>query len=202
MSSDPEPPRLVVLCGARQPSGDPQLSSVLERSSADAWEHDPEAVRRAFDAWRIAVAMQLPAPLHEALARLQQSRTARRCALITRSIDGLLQKASAEHVIELQGSLFRLRCAHDPRHPRVGIFGAQRCDRGCGICGAPLRPDVSLAGTLPTALQAARSALAGCELALLVGASTDPLVEALPPGVQRLELDPEPAVSLVHQLAW
>ncbi|HHO54492.1 MAG TPA: hypothetical protein ENK18_27370 [Deltaproteobacteria bacterium] len=194
--------RLAVLCGPRLSKREPHRTfSPFVRPTPDAIRRDPDGVRQHLDAWRTAVATQLPGPLHEALARLQQSRTARWCTLITRTIDGLLQKAAAEHVIELEGSLFRLRCLQDRSHPRVEIFGAQRHLRPCGICGGPLRPDVVLPGEPLLALDDARRALSTCDLALLVGLDTDPVLEALPPGIQRLVIDPGPAVSLVHQLA-
>lgn len=144
---------------------------ILEVATPEAWERDPALVRSFYDGRRIACAPVLPNDGHFALARLQHALGVKRCTLITQNIDGLLQKASAEHVIEMHGSLFRLRCSAQAEHPRVGVFGAQNPDQCCRSCGAPMRPDVVWFGELPYQLEAIEEAVRSCDLFISVGTS-------------------------------
>jgi NAD-dependent deacetylase len=144
------------------------------------WADDPELVRCWFDERRMALAPVLPNPAHEALARMQHALRAKRCTLVTRNRDGLLQKASAEDVLEMHGSLFRLRCSDHDQHPRVGVFGRQPRGRCCAVCGASLRPDVVLVGEEPQELDRIRAAVRACDVFMTVGASADsPLMREL-----------------------
>jgi NAD-dependent deacetylase len=92
--------------------------------------------------------------------------------LITQNVDGLHQAAGSRHVLELHGSLRRVRC--------TGC--ADKADRGyeelpelprCSHCDALLRPDVVwFEEMLPAATwrEAAR-ATAACQCFLVVGTS-------------------------------
>lgn len=142
-------------------------------ATAATWREDPELVRSWFDAQRLACATSLPNAAHEVLARLQHALGVRRCTLATWNLDGLLQKASAEDVIELRGSVFRLRCDAHADHPRSGLFGPQPRDRRCARCGGPLRPDVIWREEPPTDLPRLLGAIDEAELLLIVGASPD-----------------------------
>jgi NAD-dependent deacetylase len=92
--------------------------------------------------------------------------------LITQNVDGLHQRAGSTGVLELHGSLLRVRCAAGCPEPR-----AWPDDAGgpppCPGCGAPLRPDVVWFGEAlpPEALAAAWEAARGCEVFLSVGTS-------------------------------
>lgn len=142
-----------------------------ELARLEAWQTRRADVIAYYDARRIAAAPVLPSEAHEALARMQHALTARRCTLVTENIDGMLLKASAERVEELHGSLYRLRCAADPAHPHLGIFGAQNPDATCRTCGAPLRPDVVWPSEPPVGLEAVREAVKACDVFLAVGSS-------------------------------
>src|SRR5687768_2400242 len=137
----PAPNGVFVLCGGGvSKASEPGPQGVFD-GITEAWASDPERVRCWFDEQRVALAQAMPNPAHEALARMQHRLGAARCVLATWTTDGLLHKASAEDVIELHGSIFRLRCAASVDHPRVGAFGRQPRRARCP-CGAPLRPDV------------------------------------------------------------
>ncbi|MCA9569630.1 MAG: NAD-dependent deacylase [Myxococcales bacterium] len=174
--------RVVVLSGAglSKASGIPTFRDaeglwegheVTEVATPEAWARDPATVRRFYDERRIACAAVMPNDGHFALSRLQHALGVKRCTLITQNIDGLLQKASAEHVIEMHGSLFRLRCADHREHPLVGVFGAQNPSAMCKVCGAPLRPDVVWFGEIPYDMDAIQHAVEGCDLFISVGTS-------------------------------
>lgn len=174
--------RVVVLSGAglSKASGIPTFRDaeglweghdVTTVATPEAWEATPDRVRRFYDERRIACAPVLPNDGHFALSRLQHALGVKRCTLITQNIDGLLQKASAEHVIEMHGSLFRLRCSADVEHPMVGVFGPQNPDATCRICGAPMRPDVVWFGEIPYHMDAIEKAVRSCDLFISVGTS-------------------------------
>ena len=128
--------RIVVLSGAglSKPSGIPTFRDadglweghdITEVATPDAWFRDRELVRTFYDHRRVACANVLPNPGHDALAALQHNLGAKHVTLVTQNIDGLLQKASAEDVIEMHGSLWRLKCERDDAHPRIGVYGPQ-----------------------------------------------------------------------------
>lgn len=144
---------------------------VTEVATPEAWERDPDLVRRFYDERRINCASVLPNEAHFALSRLQHAVGTRRCTLITQNIDGLLQKASANDVIEMHGSLFRLRCEASVDHPRVGVFGPQNPSATCKICGAAMRPDVVWFGEVPYDLDRIHEAVTTCDLFISVGTS-------------------------------
>lgn len=107
------------------------------------------ACQRAFDANPARVldfheqrrAKVLACPPHRGhlhLARLQQARPG--VAVITQNTDGLHQRAGVRDVVELHGSLWRLRC---PRHGKVeDVAAGAYARRTCAQCGAALRPDI------------------------------------------------------------
>lgn len=162
------------------------------------WATDPGGVIDQADAMRMATAPTMPSAAHEALARLQHAMGAGRCILITREVSGLLQKAAAADVLELDGSLWRLRCADDADHPRVGVFGAQPRGKRCAVCGGALRPDVVLPGEPPDMMAEAREAVRRSRLVLAVevSASDQPmqalLGEARRAGVRTWAVHPAP----------
>lgn len=144
---------------------------LLKVATPQAWRDDPETVRRFYDERRVSCAPVMPNDGHFALARLQHALSVKRCTLVTQNIDGLLQKASAEHVIEMHGSLFRLRCEADPSHPVVGVFGAQNPTASCKICGKAMRPDVVWFGEVPYQMDTIDAAVRACDLFISVGTS-------------------------------
>src|SRR5688500_2367966 len=99
-------PSLVAVCGRLcEPPPRP------DRGPLPAWSADPDLVRAVHDDLRYACAVTLPTAAHEALARIQHLLGPERCTLATTATDGLLHKASAEDILELRGSVFRLACA-------------------------------------------------------------------------------------------
>lgn len=174
--------RVVVLSGAglSKASGVPTFRdadglweghAVEDVATPEAWLRDRTLVRRFYDGRRIACASVLPNEGHAALARLQHALGTQRCTLITQNIDGLLQKAGAADVIEMHGSLWRLRCEASPHHPSVGVFGAQNPEARCALCHALLRPDVVWFGEMPYDLDRIEAAVTRCDVFLSVGTS-------------------------------
>lgn len=152
-----------------------------ELATPEAFQRDPGLVWEWY-AWRRELAGRAePNPGHFALAEMERRVPA--FTLITQNVDGLHQRAGSVNVLELHGSLARIKCSQE------GTIVANWPETGesppaCPSCGAPLRPDVVwfgealAAGTLETAWEAARL----CDIFFSIG--TSGLVE--------------PAASLAH----
>jgi NAD-dependent deacetylase len=133
-----------------------------------AFDRAPGKVWDFHDKRRAAVGACQPNPGHHVVARIQAD--APRTTIITQNIDGMHQRAGAKDVIELHGSLWRVRCddcrtvkpdASVPMNPR-------KC-----TCGAFFRPDIVwFEDSLDVAvIRRAEEALAGCDLLVSVGTS-------------------------------
>lgn len=164
-----------------------------------AWKRDPTLVRRFYDLRRVAAAKAEPNAAHAALTRLQRQWGPERVVLVTQNVDGLLTRAGAPSVIEMHGSLHRLRCEAREDHPRVAVSGPQDPEGECGLCLAPLRPDIVWFGETPHALGRISEAVAACTWFLSVGTSgvvypaAGYVEQAAWSGATCLEINPEPA---------
>ncbi len=84
---------------------------------------------------------------HQALARLQEICRAKRLTVITQNIDGYHSRAGNASVLEVHGTIHRLRCQRrcgfsaDWEESAVAPFA-------CPRCGAAVRPDVVLFGEM------------------------------------------------------
>ena len=131
---------------------------------------DPRKVWEMYDELRTRIAAALPNAGHQALAALAGGRAV---TLVTQNIDGLHQRAGSKRVLELHGSLWRLKCMRcgdlkeDARAPLPAL------PPRCAACGTVLRPDIVLyTESLPEdALTGAWKAAQRCDLMLVVGTS-------------------------------
>lgn len=215
----PLPPdaRVVVLSGAglSKASGVPTFRDadglweghrVEDVATPAAWTRNRELVRRFYDLRRNACARVEPNPGHLAMARLQQTLGPARCALITQNIDGLLQKGGCPDVIEMHGSLWRLRCEYDEHHPRVPVHGDQDPQARCEDCGALLRPDVVWFDEMPYELDRIEEVVIRCTVFLSVGTSGVVYPAAGLSAVARrmgahcIEVNPVPSGSSFHEV--
>jgi NAD-dependent deacetylase len=145
--------------------------SIEEVATPQGFARDPLLVWRFYDARRRQGSTCKPNKGHLALARLEREMKGR-FTLITQNVDGLHAMAGSRRILELHGSLWRVRCtrcgfaSEDRRVPLPEL--PPRC-----ACGALLRPDIVWFGEpldeaiLGKAWQAAQS----CELFLVVGTS-------------------------------
>jgi len=155
-------------------------------------------------AWRRhKVAEARPHPGYFALVELEALVPS--LAVVTQNVDGLHAIAGSRDVVELHGSLRRVKCL-DRHHPFVGELPEGGADAEtdpppCPVCGSPLRPDVVWFGEmLPEgAVERAWTLAAECGVLLLVGTSGTvwPAAE-LPHVAQRvgarvIEVNPEPS---------
>lgn len=208
---DTPPDRVVVLVGAglSAASGVPTFRDadglwegydVTQVATPEAWDRDPPLVRRFYDERRSACTQVEPNPGHTALARLQRSWGVDRMLLVSQNIDALLSKAGALEVLDMHGSLWRLRCEHDEQHPVVPVHGDQDPDARC-TCGGRLRPDVVWFGEMPRFMARIGQALSACDTFLAVGTSgvVYPAAGfgevARREGAHTVELNPQPSGS-------
>lgn len=166
-------------------------------ASTDAWRADREAVMRFYDARRLNCVAIQPNDAHEGLARLQHRWGARRLTLATTSIDGLLAKAGAVDVLEMNGSLWSICCEADFAHPHLQVAGPQRRERKCSVCQSAMRPDVRWPGEPWRHLERLREVCTEADTVLVVGADLhDPVVDCLAAaraaGARCVEINPIP----------
>lgn len=188
---------IVALTGAgiSTPSGIPDFRSEgkglwakdepLEVASQSTFRTHPEKFFEWFRPLAGSIFEAKPNSAHEALTLLEKNHKLR--AIITQNIDILHQKAGAERVIEMHGTLATLTCTQCYR--KVGYQGYLTgfIEKGtlpyCPNCNAILKPDVILFGEqLPQrAWQEAQTEARQCDLMLVIGSSLEVLpVAGLP----------------------
>lgn len=166
-------------------------------ATPEGFARDPLRVWRFYEARRMQIAGVAPHPGHRALADYAARHPG--LVVVTQNIDGLHQAAGLGDVIELHGSLMRVRCTREggAREDRRVPFPSlpPRCD-----CGAMLRPDVVWFGeALPEAAFArAHEAARRAALFLVIGTSALVYPAAGLPAVASaagawvVEINPEP----------
>lgn len=168
-----------------------------------AFDLDPERVWDFHDLRRQKVAEVEPSGAHRIIARVQEECPGAR--IVTQNIDGLHQRAGCSDVVELHGSLWRLRCA--ATGSIVENFEVPLAERRCsGDCY--WRPDIVWFEDLMNreALWAAERALRQCDVLISIGTSgvVYPAAElpriATERGTPSVEINPEEtAVSGLYQ---
>lgn len=162
-------------------------------ATPEAFRRDPDLVWRWYAERRRAVLGVEPNEGHRALARLEGR--VERFSLVTQNVDGLHARAGSREVIELHGSILRVRCLNSCVIYTAGaattpeaeaVFAADTPPR-CPHCGDLLRPDVVWFGeSLPdAAIEAAVAAAENCNLFLSVGTSTVVYPAAMLPDAAR-----------------
>lgn len=138
-------------------------------ASPAGFARDPELVWRWYDARRRQVLAAEPNPAHAAIAELERLFPA--FLLITQNVDGLHQRAGSRQVIDLHGSILRVRCQRSGREwedRRLLDIFPLTC-----TCGALLRPAVLWFGETydPDKMQQAIAAVRAAEHVLVIGTS-------------------------------
>ncbi|HET7464854.1 MAG TPA: NAD-dependent deacylase [Longimicrobium sp.] len=155
-------------------------------------------------AWRRQKVMEAePHPGYLALVELEPLVPG--LTVVTQNVDGLHAIAGLRDVVELHGSLRRVKCL-DRHHPFAGALRdeggeAETDPPPCPVCGSPLRPDVVWFGEMlpERAVERAWALASGCDALLLVGTSGTVWPAAELPHVARragarvIEVNPEPS---------
>jgi len=133
-----------------------------------AFERDPEKVWDFHDERRKTVSSCEPNAGHRVIAEVQKRQPG--TVIITQNIDGMHHRGGATDVVELHGSLWRVRC--DPERIVRADRTVPMAPRTCS-CGGYWRPDIVwFEDPLDHGnLQRAREALEACDLLVTVGTS-------------------------------
>jgi NAD-dependent deacetylase len=133
-----------------------------------AFDRDPEKVWDFHDKRRAKVGACEPNDGHRIIADVQRERAG--TSVVTQNIDGLHRRSGAIDVVELHGSLWRVRC--DKEHIVRDDTSVPMSPRQCS-CGAYFRPDIVwFEDSLdPRTLRRAHELLESCDLLVTVGTS-------------------------------
>src|SRR3954468_12571672 len=170
------PRRVVVFTGAgvsaesgiptfRGPGGLWRNFRSEDLATPEAFARDPQLVWEWYESRR---GLLRDAPTNAApreIAKLEDA------VFVTQNVDALHARAGSRDIIELHGSLFRVRCTRErTTHDHAGAFDSvpPHCK-----CGALLRPDVVWFGEMlpPPALERASREISECDLLLVIGTS-------------------------------
>jgi NAD-dependent deacetylase len=175
-------------------------------ATPEAFERDPALVWSWYDWRRQLIARCEPNPAHRAIAALEAGVTG--LLLITQNVDGLHRKAGSRNLVELHGSLWRVRCLSDGTITENAETPLASIPPRC-VCGGLLRPDVVWFGEpLSTeAIRQAYDAAESCDLMLVVGtsalvqpaASLPTIAKAHGAYVVEVNLDPTPVSPLADE---
>ncbi len=166
-----------------------------EYACQDAFDADPNKVLDFHEQRRGRVLACQPHAGHMHLAALQAAHPG--LSIITQNTDGMHQRAGAREVVELHGSLWRMRCA---RHGAVEDLGAAVYEnRDCGLCGGLLRPDITWFADAVNAAVFARAQQLIEEAELFVAVGTSGIVYpaaglvpvAARSGARMIEINPD-----------
>jgi NAD-dependent deacetylase len=133
-----------------------------------AFDKDPRKVLQFHELRRQAVLKCRPHAGHQAIAQLEKKYP--QVAVVTQNTDGMHQRAGSEKVIELHGSLWRLRC---PQHGLREDIGEKFKSCTCEECGSWLRPDIVWFGDMleSRVIREASAAIESCDLFVSIGTS-------------------------------
>jgi NAD-dependent deacetylase len=139
-------------------------------ATPEAFARHPELVWEWYDWRRSLISKAQPNPGHCAIAGFE--RRAPKCTLITQNVDGLHQRAGSQSVVELHGSIWRLRCTVCNREWSDETVPLAHLPPTCS-CGGLARPAVVWFGeSLPAqAWCRAEQAAKSCDVFLVVGTS-------------------------------
>lgn len=173
-------------------------------ATPQAFEQNPNLVMDWYRWRKQLVSGAAPNPGHTALAQLE--RLIPRFTLVTQNVDGLHEQAGSRDIIELHGSLQRLRCSAAGCRFTTREWPVETELAHCPECGNLLRPDVVWFGEMlpQDALQAALDAAHHCDIFFSVGTSgvVEPAAslpyEALRAGAVVVEVNPQPTPLSIH----
>jgi NAD-dependent protein deacetylase/lipoamidase len=143
-------------------------------ATPEAFENDPRLVWEWYDWRRQMVAQARPNPAHDVLARWTDERPG--FTLITQNVDGLHEKAGAERLVRLHGSIWHVRCWQPceagQRDWRDETVPLPTLPPRCPHCGGIVRPGVVWFGESLDPEDVARATDAtACEVFLTIGTS-------------------------------
>lgn len=148
---------------------------------------------------------------HRIVAALERER--RGVCVLTQNVDGLHRLAGSRNLIEIHGTIHRLRCTECPHARNVPDFSDMMIPPACPLCGGVLRPDVVLFDEMLPAREIVRleGVLShGVDLVVSIGTTSvfpyiaGPVWWAREVGVPTVEINPgdtEVSAIVMHRLA-
>jgi NAD-dependent deacetylase len=166
-----------------------------EYACQEAFDRDPEKVLKFHELRRQSVLACAPHAGHTVIAELEKKHP--RVIVVSQNIDGMHQRAGSKQVIELHGSLWRVRC---PSHGIFQDMGEKFENYKCTQCGSWLRPDITWFGDMldQDVITEATIVIRQCDLFISIGTSGVVWPAAGFPKVARehgaycVEINPEP----------
>lgn len=145
--------------------------SAEELATLEGFKRDPASVWNWYAERRQAALGVQPNAAHLALAEIE--RRAPAFDLITQNIDGLHQRAGNQRVIEVHGSLARVKCLEHGHTLDSWPETGRDVPPLCTICQSKLRPDVVWFGELlpEEAWSRALQAASACDIFFSIGTS-------------------------------
>jgi NAD-dependent deacetylase len=141
-----------------------------ELASPQAFDRDPQLVWEWYNWRRKLLFTKRPNAAHEALVQLETRLP--NFWVITQNVDGLHAAAGTQHLSEIHGNIWKVRCTQcqniTPNHDVPLPFPPS-----CSACGGLLRPHIVWFGeSLATEdLEQSYSALQRCDMLLIIGTS-------------------------------
>ncbi|XP_033214689.1 NAD-dependent protein deacylase sirtuin-5, mitochondrial-like [Belonocnema kinseyi] len=167
-------------------------------ATPEVFASNPSLVWEFYEYRRTVAAQAKPNKAHEAIAEFQKrlSKENKIVSIVTQNIDGLHQRAGAENVLELHGSLYKTRCTKcknveqneslpicpalegkgspDPKalSSDIPVEDLPRCEKQ--DCGGLLRPHIVWFGENldKDVLRKAYEAVETCDACLVIGTSS------------------------------
>jgi NAD-dependent deacetylase len=117
-------------------------------ASQDAWQRFPDRVNNFFNHYRALAHAARPGIAHQTLHAWEIRRFFPspffQFKLLTHNFDGLHQLIGSEQVIELHGSIWRMRCGVCQQIIELTPFRNMPLPKSCDLCDGRLRPDITL----------------------------------------------------------
>jgi NAD-dependent deacetylase len=167
-----------------------------EYACQKAFDRNPQKVLKFHELRRQSVLQCKPHRGHFAISELE--RKFPHVTVVTQNIDGMHQRAGSRQVVELHGSLWRLRCRrHGVLEDLQETYGSYTCHS----CGEWMRPDIIWFGDQLNldVIEAATDAISRCDLFISIGTSGVVWPAAGFPkiakehGAYLIEINPEPS---------
>ncbi len=154
--------------------------SIEDVATPEGFKRDPQLVWRFYNERRRCADVATPNAGHIALARMESLRLLRQklksaippFLILTQNIDGLHQQAGSQNVLELHGSIWKVRCTGCERVSEDFPIQLPVPPR-CADCASLLRPHVVWFGEMleEAILEQADQAVEACDLFLVIGTS-------------------------------
>ena len=141
----------------------------MQLATIDAFYDDPKLVWEWYEERRKNILQSKPNPGHFAIAELEKYKEV---TVLTQNIDGLHQRSGSTKVLELHGSIIRIKCTVCDFNDNIST-SFDKLPPKCNSCNNILRPDVVWFGEpLPQDIwNQAISEANSCDVMIIAGTS-------------------------------